>query len=156
MKISAAVDNFNLLHPRFCPADKPKILQVVDELRLSDEDFEITENYIFDSNWQSYPGFTAQEQERIRKAPIFDVVQDLQGTIRIHSTMILAKKSFRGSKDRGSSISYPVFKHHYELTGWSDKTTGRSGSPARNHEVKCDEYGFWVPRGTECMCGKFH
>jgi hypothetical protein len=158
MKISAAIDNFKRLHRRFCPADKPKILQVLDELLLSDDDFELTEHYIFDTNWENYPGFTATEQEQIniKKLRIFDIVQDLQGTIRIHSTMIIAKKPFRGSRDRASSISYPVFTHHCELTGWSDKTTGHSGSAARSNEVKCPVYGFWVPKGTECMCGGTH
>jgi len=158
MKISAAIDNFQRLHPRFCPADKPKILQVLDELLLSDDDFELTEHFIFDSNWENYPGFTPMEQERIslKKLQVFDPIQGLQGTIRIYPTMILAKKSFRGSRDRGPSNSYPVLTHHCELTSWSDKSTGHSGSPARNNQVKCPEYSIWVPKGMECMCGETH
>lgn len=78
-----------------------------------------------------------------------------QGTIRIYPTMILAKKSFAGSQDRGQR-PYPFHRHHYELSGWLDKNRYSFEKFAKAVEVVCPKLFIRVPIGSECQCGERH
>lgn len=80
---------------------------------------------------------------------------DLQGTIRIHRTMIIAKKSFAGSQDRGQR-QYPFHRHHYELSGWLDKNRHSFEKFAKAVDVVCPKLFIRVPIGSECQCGERH
>ena len=79
----------------------------------------------------------------------------MQGTIRIHPTMIVAKKNFVGSKDRGLK-PYPFHRHHYELSGWIDKDGRSRNDFIKAPEVLCPKLFIRVPVGSECQCGEVH
>jgi len=155
MKISAAISNFARIHPKFCLADGPRILQVVDELALSEESFAISDSYIFDRNWRKYTNFTETEQRSLATAPYFDYEEDHQGTVRVHPTMILAKKRFLGSSDRGLKPN-PIHRHHLPLIGWTDRRGSHPESLNRDRKVRCPTFFIWVPTGSECLCGERH
>lgn len=155
MNISIALEIFESSHRKFSTADKEKILEAVSELGLSEEDFTPIDSYLFDTNWRMYQDFTESQKRVFSETPFFSVEQDLQGTIRIHPTMIVAKKPFVGSQDRGLR-PYPFHRHHYELSGWVDKEgRGRMGIPLAP-EVLCPKLFIRVPVGSECQCGEVH
>ena len=155
MNVSVALDTFESAHKKFLIADRAKILDVVNELGLSEEDFTPINSYIFDSNWRLYRDFTAAQKKVFSETPFFSEEQDMQGTIRIHPTMIVAKKNFMGSQDRGLK-PYPFHRHHYELSGWIDKDgRGRRGIQIAP-EVLCPKLFIRVPVGSECQCGEVH
>lgn len=155
MNISVALELFETAHRRFSIADREKIIQVVSDFALLEEDFIVLNSYIFDSNWRLYQDFTAAQRKIFSETPFFSVEQDLQGTIRIHPTMILAKKSFSGSRDRGPK-PYPFHRHHYELSGWLDKESRDFEKFAKAREVLCPTLFIRVPAGSECQCGERH
>jgi len=101
MNILVALDSFESAQKKFLIADKEKILEVVDEFGLSEEDFTPINAYIFDTNWRLYRHFSDAQRKVFSETPYFNEEQDLQETIRIHPTMIVAKKNFVGSIDRG-------------------------------------------------------
>ena len=155
MKISVALETFESAHKKFLIADREKILEVVDELGLSEEDFTLINAYIFDTDWRLYRHFSDVQTKVFSETPFFNEEQDLQGTIRIHPTMIVAKKNFVGSRDRGLN-PYPFHRHHYELSGWIDKD-GRSRKDfIKALEVLCPKLFILVPVGSECQCGEIH
>jgi hypothetical protein len=157
MNITDAINKFAGIHPKFDTADRPSILRVVDELSLSDKTFTFSDDcaYILDWNWREYTDFTAVELQMLKSAPYFDYERDHQGTIRIHPTMVLAKKCFAGSRDRGSKPN-PIHRHHLPLVGWTDKSGGHPETLRRDREVFCQTEFLWVPIGTECPCGERH
>jgi len=155
MKISVALDVFENSHRKFSSTDRARILEVVDGFGLLDEDFTVLNPYIFDSNWRSYFGFTAAQIKVFSETPYFSEEQDLQGTIRIHPTMIIAKKSFASSQDRGPK-PYPFHRHHYELSGWLDKSRNNYEKFVSALEVVCPKLFIRVPIGSECQCGERH
>ena len=155
MKISVALDVFESSHRKFSFADRARILEVVDGFGLLDEDFTVLNSYIFDSNWRSYRGFTAAQRKVFSETSFFSEEQDLQGTIRIHPTMILGKKSFSGSQDRGPK-PYPFHRHHYELSSWLDKNRNNYEKFVKAAEIVCPKLFIRVPVGSECQCGERH
>lgn len=157
MKITDAISAFAGIHPRFNKADQSRILQVVDELSLSDKAFTFSEEcaYIFDLEWREYTDFTAAELQSLKIAPYFNYELDHQGTIRIHPTMVLAKKSFTGSRDRGQKPN-PIHRHHLPLVGWADRSSGHTETLKRDREIRCPTLFLWVPIGSECPCGERH
>jgi len=157
MKITDAISAFAGIHPRFNKADQPRILQVVNELSLSDKAFIFSEDcsYIFDFGWREYADFTAAELQSLKTATYFDYERDHQGTVRIHPTMVLAKKCFTGSRDRGLKPN-PIHRHHLPLIGWADKRSGHPAPPGGTREVLCPKLFLRVPVGSECLCGERH
>ena len=155
MKLSVALDTFEAAHKKFSTADREKILEVVDEFGLSAEDFTPINAYIFDSNWRLYRDFTAEQKKTFSETPFFNEEQDKQGSIRIHPTMIVAKKSFVGSIDRGLK-PYPFQRHHYELGSWIEKDGSGGRAFLKAQEVLCPNLFIRVPVGSECQCGERH
>ena len=155
MKILAALDYFESAHKKFLVADREKILDVVVEFGLSDEDFTPINSYIFDTNWRLYRHFSDAQRKVFSETPFFNEEQDMQGTIRIHPTMIVAKKNFMGSRDRGLK-PYPFHRHHIELSGWIDKDGRRRNDFLKATEVLCPKLFIRVPVGSECQCGQVH
>ena len=155
MNISVALDTFESAHKKFLIADREKILEAVDEFGLSEEDFTPINAYIFDTNWRLYRRFSDAQRKVFSETPFFSEEQDMQGTIRIHPTMIVAKKSFTGSQDRGLK-PYPFHRHHYELSGWIDKDGSSGGRLPKAAEVLCPKLFILVPVGSECQCGERH
>ena len=154
MKLTVALDSFESGHQKFTTADREKIVRVVDELGLAETDFIFIDSYIFDTLWRSYDGFTASQQSEIA-AIKFVYEHEIQGTIRIHPTMIVAKKSFTGSRDRGLT-PYPFHRHHYKLSRWVDKDGSNGGKFLKASEVLCPKLFILVPLGKECQCGELH
>ncbi len=155
MNILVALDSFESAHKKYLIADREKILEVVVEFGLSEEDFTPINAYIFDTNWRSYRHFSDAQRKVFSETPFFNEEQDLQGTIRIHPTMIVAKKNFVGSQDRGLR-PYPFHRHHYELSGWIDKDGRSRKDSIRAPEVLCPKLFIRVPVGSECQCGEVH
>ena len=155
MNISVALNTFESAHKKFLIADREKILEVVDEFGLSEEDFTPINAYIFDTNWRLYRHFSDAQRKVFSETPFFSEEQDLQGTIRIHPTMILGKKSFSGSQDRGPK-PYPFHRHHLELSGWLDKNRNNCEKFAKVAEIVCPKLFIRVPVGSECQCGERH
>ena len=154
MKLTVALDSFESGHQKFTTADREKIVKVVDELGLAETDFIFIGSYIFDALWRSYDRFTVSQQSEIA-AIQFVYEHEIQGTIRIHPTMIVAKKSFTGSQDRGLK-PYPFHRHHYELSGWIDRDGSSGGRLPKAAEVLCPKLFILVPVGSECQCGERH
>jgi hypothetical protein len=154
LKLAVALDSFESGHRKFATADREKIMKVINELDLDDADFIFIDSYFFDTHWRSYKGFTASQQNAM--ATIKYVYEhEIQGTIRIHPTMIVAKKSFNGSEDRGLK-PYPFHRHHYKLSGWVDKDGSSGGRLPKVREVLCPKLFILVPVGNECQCGEQH
>ena len=157
MNITDAISAFAGIHPKFAIAEKARILRVVEDLSLSDTTFTFSEDcdYIFDSSWREYTDFTAAELQTLTSAPYFNYERDHQGTIRIHPTMVLAKKCFAGSTDRGRRPN-PIHRHHLPLVHWTDKRPGNLTTPRGVREVTCPKLFIRVPVGSECLCGERH
>ena len=154
MKLAVALDSFESGHRKFAIADREKIQKVISELDLDEADFIFIDTYIFDTHWRFYDGFTASQQNEMATIKyVFE--HEIQGTIRIHPTMIVAKKSFTGSQDRGLK-PYPFHRHHYELSGWIDKDGSSGGRLPKAAEVLCPKLFILVPVGSECQCGERH
>ena len=154
MKLTLALSTFETSHRKFTLADRVKIIEVVAELGLSEADFTTGDGFLFDTDWQSYSGFTASEQEAI-SAIEYSFTSEIQGTIHIHPTMIVAKKSFAGSINRGSK-PYKFYRHFYELGSWVDKDGSSNSNFPRFNEIKCPTLNIYVPVGSECQCGERH
>jgi hypothetical protein len=157
MNITDAINAFAGIHPKFAISETPRILRIVEDLSLSDTTFTFSDDrkYIFDLNWREYTDFTAAELKALKSAPCFNYERDHQGTIRIHPTMVLAKKCFAGSTDRGWRTN-PIHRHHLPLVYWTDKRPGNLTTPRGVRKVMCKECFVWVPVGSECLCGKRH
>ena len=72
MKISVALDFFESAHKKFLIADREKILEVVVELGLSEEDFTPINAYIFDTNWRLYRDFSDAQRKVFSETPFFN------------------------------------------------------------------------------------
>ena len=155
VKLDVAIGIFEQDHQKFSLADREKIFQVAVDINLDEEDFTPLHTYIFDTNWRDFRGFTEVEKQVFSQTPYFNEDQDKQGTIRIHPTMIIAKKSFTGSIDRGIK-PYPFLRHHYELGRWIDKDGSSEGRFLKVPEVLCKKLFIRVPVGSECECGERH
>lgn len=99
MKLAIALNSFESGHRKFTTADREKIVKVISDLDLDVADF-FVDTYIFDTHWRFYDGFTASQQNEMATIK-FVYEHEIQGTIRIRPTMIVAKKSFTGSQDKG-------------------------------------------------------
>ena len=155
MKLDAAIGIFEQNHQKFLLTDREKIFEVAEELNLAEEDFTVLRTYIYDTNWRHYRGFTEAENQVFSQTPYFNEDQDKQGTIRIHPTMIIAKKRFSDSIDRGIK-PYPFLRHHCELGRWIDKDGSSEGRFIEVPEVLCKNLFIRVPVGSECECGERH
>lgn len=83
-----------------------------------------------------------------------DVVRDTGDVIHIHPTMIVARRPFEGSTDRGPE-PYPNHRHFRKLDGWVDAS--QKGKSANfSGEVSCPKCFLVVPRGSECFDGALH
>jgi len=76
MNISVALDTFESAHKKFLIADREKILEVVDEFGLLDENFTPINAYIFDTDWRLYRHFSDAQKKVISETPFFNEEQD--------------------------------------------------------------------------------
>ena len=129
MKLTLALSTFETSHRKFTLADRVKIIEVVAELGLSEADFTTGDGFLFDTDWQSYSGFTASEQEAI--------------------------SAIEYSINRGSK-PYKIYRHFYELGSWVDKDGSSNSNFPRFNEIKCPTLNIYVPVGSECQCGERH
>ena len=132
MNIEEAIAEFeNQHHKKYSAKDKKKILDVVQELQITE--FKVTVDHI--SN-------------------IKTGVVNLANEIGIHSTMIVAGTPFSSSTDRGPE-PYEHRPHHFGLEGWSDDGHRKTESSGIVY-VTCPVTTYKVPANTECECGEVH
>ena len=116
-------------------SDLKKINEVVDELKLRDHRFSCNSSQVFDV-----------DEDNMWKRD--------QGILHIHKTMLVARRPFTGSVDRGPT-PYPEYPHFFPLSGFVEK-----GSPSKVDEfdntVLCPTRFIRVPAGFECECGEVH
>ena len=116
-------------------SDLKKINDVVDELKLRDCRFSCNSSHVFD----------VDEENKWKRD---------QGVLHIHKTMLVARRPFTGSVDRGPT-PYPEYPHFFPLSGFVEK-----GSPLKVDEfdntVLCPTRFIRVPAGFECECGEVH
>ena len=141
MNIEEAITEFeNQHHKKYSAQDKKKILDVVQELQITE--FKVTVDHI--SN-------------------IKTGVVNLANEIGIHSTMIVAGLPFAGSEFRAfnpdaKAGEFKGYKHrtqHFGLDGWSDDGAGKPESSGIVY-VTCPVTTYKVPANTECECGEVH
>ena len=140
MNIEEAIAEFeNQHHKKYSAQDKKKILDVVQELQITE--FKVTVDHI--SN-------------------IKTGVVNLANEIGIHSTMIVAGLPFTGSEFRAfnpdaKAGEFKGYKHrtqHFGLDGWMDANS-RPKESGGGAKVNCG--GVLVPVGRECSyCGAVH
>ena len=156
MILSGAMDNFESFgrHQKWSVGDCQKIKDVARELGLEDADFSDCGSYLYDTCWGSYDDLTPEERLEITLPNHF--VNERQGKMRIHPTMIVAIKRFTSSNDRGPE-PYPFHRHHYELTHWKNPGTESPKHYFNKNRVQCPESFVMVAKGKECpYCGEVH
>ena len=116
-------------------SDRKKIKEVVQELGLAGARFAFNSSHVYDV-----------DEEKIW-------MRD-QGVLHMHPTMLVATRSFSGSIDRGET-PYPLHRHFYPLSNFTEKSSG-TASDKHSNDVLCNELGYLVPAGFECMCGEIH
>lgn len=122
MNIEDAIHKFRDAHPRLNFSDTPSILHAAEELGLGEAEFEITDDYIADSDL------------------------DL---MHIHPTMIVSRQAFSGSKPTSAYATYP---HQKNLGGWTNSDNIGRTSSARQGRCNCNDGAqLDQPSGTPCM-----
>ena len=116
-------------------SDLKKIKEVVLELGLDGARFAFNSTHVYDV-----------DEENIW-------MRD-QGVLHMHTTMLVATRSFSGSVDRGES-PYPLHRHFYPLSNFTKKSSSTAADKPAN-EVLCPKLVYLVPAGFECMCGDIH
>lgn len=154
MNLEVALQTFEAKHEKFLTSDREKIVEVVSELKLIKSVFSVFDAYVFDTAWSTYDGFSAEQRSTFSQTPYFRL-EDMQGTIRIHPWMIVAKKRYVGSRDRGKT-PLAFHRHFYELSRWKDKNQGNLSNIIESTQVLCPNLFLWVPAYTECQCGDSH
>lgn len=82
-----------------------------------------------------------------KKYPQF--IRDVEDVLHVHRTMLVARRSFSGSTDRGVD-PYPAYPHHLSLTEWimEKDVSGRAVCPSCHIVIplvgRC-EYCEWSP-----------
>lgn len=84
-----------------------------------------------------------------------DHFHDFDDQMHVHPTMIVARKQFPNSIDRGRD-PFPKFPFFIELSKWSGSKGGKSIATEIPHVV-CPVSTASVPAGQECgYCGEVH
>ena len=137
MNLEAALTMFEIdgAHRKFTSGDRIKIKEVALELGLNNKDFAINKSYVYDID----------ENDRYSRD---------QGILHIHPTMLVARKAFKGSINRGP-IPYELFPHFLALDHFMERSGGPIGRAGSN-TVLCASSGLMVPAGFECICGEVH
>jgi hypothetical protein len=137
MNLEAALTLFEIdgAHRKFTSSDRIKIKEVASELGLDNQDFAINKSYVYDID----------ENDRYSRD---------HGILHIHPTMLVARKEFKGSINRGP-IPYELFPHFLALDHFMERSVGPIGRAGSN-TVLCASSCLMVPAGFECICGEVH
>jgi hypothetical protein len=132
MTIDEAIQEFEALrNKKYLAKDLETIVKVVNDLEVKDF-------FIY-----APPSKVAEQ------------IRDVTDYVHIHPTMIVARKPYVGSIDRGND-PFPHFPHYLGLEGWVDHTS-RNQTKFDIQHVLCPTSFVHVPVGSECgYCGEIH